>query len=91
MLALAALPDQVGALGLQRAEVALDWALGLEQVGLDDDAARYYARTAELTRQWLADNAADRTSTRRRWRPRTWPSRWPSSARTPRPRPWRAA
>jgi diguanylate cyclase (GGDEF)-like protein len=59
VLALAALPDQAGALGLQRAEVALDWALGLEQVGYDCDAARYYARTADLTRRWLAENAAD--------------------------------
>jgi diguanylate cyclase (GGDEF)-like protein len=59
VLALAALPDQAGALGLQRAEVALDWALGLDQVGDDGDAARYYARTAELTRRWLAENAAD--------------------------------
>jgi diguanylate cyclase (GGDEF)-like protein len=59
VLALRACPEQAGAIALQRAEVALDWALGLEQVGLDGDAARHYARTIELSRQWLTENATD--------------------------------
>jgi len=59
VLALHALPEQAGALALQRAEVSLDWALGLEQVGLDGDAARCYHRTVELSRHWLAENATE--------------------------------
>jgi diguanylate cyclase len=59
VLALRALPEQAAALALQRSEVALDWALGLEQVGLDGDAARHYGRTVELSRLWFAESAAD--------------------------------
>jgi diguanylate cyclase (GGDEF)-like protein len=51
--------NQAASLGLQRAEVLLDWALGLERVGLAEDAARYYTRSVTLTRRWLADHARD--------------------------------
>ena len=57
VLALHACPGQTDAIALQRAELSLDWALGLEQVGLDGDAARCYTRTVELCRRWLAENA----------------------------------
>jgi diguanylate cyclase len=43
----------------QRAELLLDWALGLEQAGRVEDAARYYARSVAQTEQWLAGHAED--------------------------------
>ncbi len=59
LVALEFCPDQTAGVLFQRAELSLDWALGLEQVGLDGDAARCFARTVELTRQWLVDNATE--------------------------------
>jgi len=59
VLALESPSGQADAIAVQRAEVSLDWALGLEQVGLESDAARCYARTVELSRQWLIGNPTD--------------------------------
>jgi diguanylate cyclase len=59
LMAMEFCPDQTAGVAFQRAEVSLDWAIGLEQVGLDGDAARYFARTVELTRRWLVDNTTE--------------------------------
>ena len=57
--ALRASPDIAIELSPQRAELLLDWALGLEQAGRAEDAARYYARSVAQTEHWLAGHAED--------------------------------
>jgi diguanylate cyclase (GGDEF)-like protein len=58
-LALRACPDNATALSVQRAELLLDWALGLEQIGQTEEAAGYYARSVEQAGRWLAEHPQD--------------------------------
>ncbi|GIJ44184.1 hypothetical protein Val02_10700 [Virgisporangium aliadipatigenens] len=55
--ALRASPWQANSLTLQRAELLLEWALGLEHVGQAEEAERMFARSVELTERWLAEHS----------------------------------
>ncbi|SDY38316.1 diguanylate cyclase (GGDEF) domain-containing protein [Micromonospora pattaloongensis] len=46
-------PGQRAAMELQRAELLLDWALRLEQIGLVDEAGVRYAAAAAMARHWV--------------------------------------